>query len=47
VAAGATRISTELTPQLAQGVAGMADDEPEAQAPAPQARGRVLASRAG
>jgi deoxyribose-phosphate aldolase len=45
-AAGATRISTELTPQLAQGVAGMAD-EPEAPMQAPEAGGRVLASRAG
>jgi deoxyribose-phosphate aldolase len=45
-AAGATRISAELTPQLAQGVAGMAD-EADVPTPAPQARGRVLASRAG
>jgi len=44
-AAGATRISTELTPQIAQAVAGMAE-EPAPPDPGTQRRRRVVASRA-
>jgi deoxyribose-phosphate aldolase len=45
-AAGATRISAELTPQLAQAVAGIAD-EPPAPEVAPSRDGRAVATGAG
>jgi deoxyribose-phosphate aldolase len=44
--AGATRISAELTPQLAQAVAGIAD-EPPAPEVAPSRDGRAVATGAG
>jgi hypothetical protein len=46
VAAGATRISAELTPELAQAVAGISEEPPQADVVASR-DGRAVATGAG